>query len=119
MNFLVTIALDSVLFEEVLPFGVLSNHLAEALELKAGECIVVLRDNGRTASTIKDQGDFSEVITVLKFGRLKTFAAHVISYLHTATAAALKEVNGWVVLVTYWPVLLVILLYDGLLWVTL
>ena len=100
MNFLVAIALDSVLFEEVLPFGVLGNHLAEALKFEAGKSIVVLRDDGRTASAIKDQGDFSEVITVLKFGRLKAFAAHVISYLHTATAAALKEVNGWVVLVT-------------------
>ena len=117
LNFLITVAFDRVLLQEFFPFGVLGNHSFVLLGTQASESVVMLRDDGRTARAIKDQGEFTEVVTVLNFVGLEARAAHMVTHLHTATATTLEEVDGWIVIFILNIIHRVVLRDDSILWI--
>ena len=117
LNFLITVAFDRVLLQEFFPFGVLGNHSFVEIERQASESVVMLRDDGRTARAIKDQGEFTEVVSVLKFVGLEALAAHMVTHLHTATATTLEEVDGWFAFFVIFNLIRhVVLRDDSILW---
>lgn len=115
LNLLVSVALNRTLTKVVFPLGVLCDDLAESTQLQPSERIVVFRYDCRAASTVKDECDFAEVVPIADDRGLDTLAAHMVPNFHLATAAALEEVDGGVVLLAARSVHPVVLLDHGFL----